>query len=345
MNDSLNEAQEILNDLENDLAKTRTLWKQIEMDNPGFDPVSEEHWKIRCARSWLHGATDVRESNQLEKWIFDHPPLSETAKSSASKCIKYWREWLVITKAYYEPFEDFEFEKPRKGESLISFILRMSKIVEEEGPCARLEWRALKSFLAYLRNIAMNEIAFIEQIFPQKMDVMHGRILRKIAPEVPSIPEEMAGTILTGLAHKCRFGPRNAHLTAAESLGLSWLCLTASRLRLPIHLKILKGIKITSLRLDGEFPTLLIPTFFGDRCIRISNRVAQFLHALSLIPSIKPRETILQSPFRSLTRTFAGVVEDMAPNPAFGNITYVSLLSPPHYFGNQRYQPKQLVFN
>lgn len=340
MNAPLKEAQEILNDLENDLAKTRALWKQIEIDNPGFDPVSDEHWKIRCARSWLHGATDIRESNQLEKWIVDHPPLSETAKSSAIQCIKYWREWLVIKDAYYEPFADFEFENPHEGESLIEFILRMAKIVEEEGPCARLEWRAMKSFLAYLRNIALEEIAFIEQIFPQKMDVIHGRIIRKIAPEVPSIPEETAGTILMGLAHRCRFGRRNAHLTAAESLGLSWFCLTASRLRLPIHIEALKDIKIKSLQLDGEFPTLLIPTFFGDRCIRISNRVAKFLRALSLIPSTKPRETILQSPLRSLTRTFAGVVDDVSPNPAFGNITYVSLLSPPHHFGNHRYQPK-----
>jgi len=216
----------------------------------------------------------------------------------------------------------------------------MAKIVEEEGPRARLEWRALKSFLSYLRNISLEEIAFIEQIFPQKMDVTHGRIIRKIAPEVPSIPEEVAGTVLMGLAHRCRFGRRNAQLIAAESLGLSWLCLTASRLRLPIHLEILKNIKINALQLDGEFPILLIPTFFGDRPIRISSRVAKFLHALSLIPSTKSRETILQSPFRSLTRTFAGVLKDISPNPTFGNITYVSLLSPPHHFGNHRYQTK-----
>lgn len=340
MNDPLQTAQDVLTDLENDLAKIRALWKQIEIDNPGFDPVSEEHWKIRHARSWLHGATEILESNQLEQWIFDHPPLSETAKSSAIKCIAHWKEWLAMKDAYYEPFEDFEFEEPTEGESLIDFILRMARIIEEEGPLARLEWRALKSFLSYLRNISLEEIAFIEQIFPQKMDVIHGRIIRKITPETPSIPVESAGVMLMRLAHKCRFGRRNAHLTAAESLGLSWLCLTASRLRLPIHLETLKSIKTKALHLDGEFPTLLIPTFFGERLIRISRRLAKFLHALSLIPSAVQRETILQSPFRSLTRTFAGVLKEISPNPVFGNITYMSLLSPPHQFGNHRYQPK-----
>ena len=171
------------------------------------------------------------------------------------------------------------------------------------------------------------------------MDIKHGRIIRIITPEVPSIPEETAAKIIIELARRCRFERRNAHLTAAESLGLCWLCLTASRLRLPIYLETLQAIKTTALHLRGEFPMLLVPTFFGDRPIRISCRLAKFLHALSLIPFKKPRETILQSPLRSLTRTFDAVLKKIAPNPEFGNITYVSLLSPPHC-GSYRYQPK-----
>ena len=171
------------------------------------------------------------------------------------------------------------------------------------------------------------------------MDIKHGRIIRIITPEVPSIPEETAAEIIIELARRCRFGRRNAQLTAAESLGLCWLCLTSSRLRLPIYLETLRAIKTTSLHLDGEFPILLVPTFFGDRSIRISHRLAKFLRALSLIPSKKPRETVLQSPHRSLTRTFDAALRKIEPNPEFGNITYVSLLSPP-CFGSHRYQPK-----
>jgi len=66
VNDPLKEAQEILNDLEKDLTKIRALWKQFDIDNPGFDPISEEHLKTKCARSWLHGATEILETNQLE---------------------------------------------------------------------------------------------------------------------------------------------------------------------------------------------------------------------------------------------------------------------------------------
>lgn len=339
-NAPLEEAKKILNDLKKSLEKIKNIWKELRTLNPGWEQLSEQNWIEKQARCWLHGATKIEEANELDRWLFDHPPLSETAKSNADKKVKCWREWLEIKDAYYEPFEDFEFEKPRRGESLIDFILRMAKAVEKEGPSARLEWRAFKSFLGYLRNISLDEIAFIEQIFPQKMDIKYGRIIRKIAPEVYSIPQETAVEILMELARKCQSGRRDAQLTAAESLGLCWLCLTASRLRLPIYLKTLQSIKATALQLDGKFPTLLIPTFFGDRPIRISSRVAQFLKALALIPSKKPRETILQRSSRRLNQTLESVLKKVSPNSEFGNITYVSFLSPPHHFDPHRYQPK-----
>lgn len=204
----------------------------------------------------------------------------------------------------------------------------MAKAVEEEGKGARLEWRAFKSFLAYMHNLSNEEIAFLEQIFPVKMDICHGRIIRKIAPEVYPIPQETARNLLVELAKMCRYSRPNAQLTAAESLGFCWLCLACSRLRLPVNLKTIWATKATALHLDDEFPTLLVPTLFGDRKIRISHRIAKFLYALSCIPSKKSRETILQRPFRSLTRTFDIALKNAAPKPEYGNITYVSLLSP-----------------
>lgn len=126
---------------------------------------------------------------------------------------------------------------------MIEYILRVARLIEEEGPGARVEWRAWKSFLGYLRNLITTEIAFIEQIFPQKMDVRHGSIVRKIAKEVPAISVTIASNIIMELDRICRMGRSNSQLVAAESLGLAWMCLTASRLRLTISflLKILKA--------------------------------------------------------------------------------------------------------
>jgi hypothetical protein len=237
MSDLLEEAKKVLTDLENELKTGKTIWESILSEQP-----PKRSWIEKQAKCWIHGVTDVREASEIERWLFDYPPLSEIAKSNAKNHVKCWREWLEIKDAYYEPFDDFEFEEPKKEESLIEFIHRISVLVEDEGPLTGFEWRAFKSFLAYLRQISIEEVAFIEQIFPRKMEIHHGRIIRIIAPEVPSIPQEMAAEILMELAQSCRFGRRNAQLTAAESLGLCWLCLTASRLRLPIHLY--KSIKL-----------------------------------------------------------------------------------------------------
>lgn len=192
-----------------------------------------------------------------------------------------------------------------------------------------------------MRKIAPEEIAFIEQIFPQKMDIHYGHIIRKIAPEIYPITQEIARDILCELAQMAIHGRSNSILTALESLGFAWLCLTASRLRLPTYIEMIRNTKPSAIIFEGDFPFLLIPTLFGERKIRISKRFAKFFLSLSEIPSKLPRETILQSQPRTLTRTFERALENCSINPSFGNITYVTMLSTPHIFGNEhRFKPK-----
>lgn len=335
------EAQAVLNDLEYELQKYRNLWDQLKKDNPEFEPVSNENWGKKHAQCWLHGATELEESNALEKWLFDSPPLSNTAKENALKHIKAWKDELEQSDAYYAVFDEFELETPHKDEILYDYLCRIAALVEKEGKGARLEWRALKSFLAYMRYLPPEEIAFIEQIFPQKMGIHFGQIIRKIPPEVYPISQEAAGAILFELAQMAIKGRPNSRLSALECLGLSWMCLTASRLRLPTYLERVTKTKALAISIDGEYPIMLVPTHFGERKVRISARVAKFLIALAKTPSKTSRETILQSPPRTLTRTFDRALKNCELNPKLGNITFVTLLSPPHIFGSSyRYQPK-----
>lgn len=341
MKNSINEAQKILEELLQEIQKEKDIRDRIKKDNPGFKQLSDKHWEQQEAFYWLHGATGLHETNELGRWLFDSPRLSDTAKSKASKCIKDWKRWLEQTDAYYGDFEDFKLEKPNKGEILYDYILRIAVLVEKEGKGARLEWRALKSFLAYLRYFIPQEVAFIEQIFPEEMDLSFGRIIRLIKPEVYPISQEIARDILFQLVQMGTKGRPNSFLTSLESLGQCWLCLTASRLRLPTHLKLIQEMKASAICIDDEFPYMLVPTLFGDRKVRISNHVAKFLIALSKIPSKEPREKILQSPKRSLTRTFSRALQNCALNYDKGNITYVTLLSSPHHFGRDvRSNPK-----
>ncbi len=285
------------------------------------------------ARYEKYGATVLMECNQLETWLFESPEPSETASTNAAHCIKCWRDYLEIKDAYYGDFEEFELPEPKEGEILQDYIMRMARLVEEEGKGSRLEWRALKSFLGYMRNLAHEEIAFIEQIFPFKMNIHDSRIIRLIEPEVYPISQAIAADILKELARMCKYGRPNAKHGAAEALGLCWLCLSASRMRLPITLTDIHGTKKTSVFADEKCAKLLVPTIFGNRSLRISRRLAKYLSALAGISSIDPRKTILQRPKRSLMRVLDRAIENLRLDPKLGNITFVTLISSPDISG------------
>lgn len=395
MNDPLSEIQHLLDKFEDELSMVRSIWKQLEIDNPGFEQVSEENWQEKQARMWLHGATNVWECNELERWLYGDLPATKIAQSPALGIYKAWRKWLKIagipkfttclvyekktqtyleveskepSDTYYADDDRFDIEKPAQDELLYNFIVRLAHSIEDDGQGHRLEWRALKSFLDFLRKTYPKEqVAFIEHIFPYKMKLHYGKIIRFIPPEAYPIPENTAAKILMELARRCRSGRPDAQQTAIESLALCWLCIAASRIRLPKTLETISNIKSTAVLsgaefsistiptyggnkfwrplVDGDFSVLLVPTLFGEQPLKISNRLCSFLKAVSSLPSKQPRETILKKPRRSLTRMFDEVVKSVKPNPKYGNITYLSLLNQPHIFGDYRYQPKYLKTN
>jgi len=203
MRKSLDEIQELLDEFETELLKIRDIWRQIEIDNPDFEQVSEENWQEKHARMWLHGGSSVHDCNRLERWLFDSPTLTKTALIPAINVYLTWRQWLEKKGplgAYYVDFNEFQVPKPEKEEVLIDFVILLARCVEDYGKGHRLEWRALKSFLGFIRDsFPVEEVAFIEQIFPKKMDVHFGKIVRVIPSEAYPIPEKTASEILTHL--------------------------------------------------------------------------------------------------------------------------------------------------
>lgn len=337
IHDSLNEIAVLLNGLESDLKNMENMWMPIEKESP--DPLFEKHWQQREARCWLHGSTDFFESQELEQWKIAPLALSDLAKTNARECIEHWREWLDQEDAYYEPFEMFTFPNPARDESLIDFLKKMA-IPMQQQELPPLGQRAFKSFLAYARKLAHEEWAFIEHIFPQDMRIEHDMITRKVSLESYPIPQETAAEIVKALAKQCCQGRKDARITSAEGLGLVWMCLATSKLRLPVLIKNMLHIKRATLNSERTDPQLAIPTLFGIKNVRISKRIARFLQILSSIPSSKPRTTLLQRPTRTLNGLLKTVMADVSPDSKFGNITYSSLLAPPHGFGQHRYQSK-----
>lgn len=75
----IEKAQSIILDLETELLQCKGVWIQIEKTNPGWEQLSDQNWQIKHARCWIHGATNILESIELDRWLFDNPPLSNTA--------------------------------------------------------------------------------------------------------------------------------------------------------------------------------------------------------------------------------------------------------------------------
>jgi hypothetical protein len=391
MRTPLDEACDILDEFEKDVAKVQADRKGIAEWSPAFEQVYPEHWQEKHCRMWLHGATKVYERNELERWLYGNLPATETAQSSALDVYKAWRKWLKIAgipkfktcpiydkktgswreieskeleDTYYAEDNRFDIKKPAKDETLLSFIVRLARSIEDGGKGHPLEWRALKSFLDFIRKqYPFEQVAFIEHIFPKKMDLHYGKIIRLIPQEAYPIPEKTAAEILIEFARRCRNGRPDSRHTAAEGLALCLLCIATSRIRLPKTLEMVYNIKAGAILSGAEFSISKIPTYgsdpssfhclsdndfsvlqtpswFGEQPLKISNRVAAFWKAVAEIPSPKPRNTILQRPMGSLRRAFDEVLQFVSPPSEYGNITYQSLLNQPHIFGDHRTQRK-----
>lgn len=397
MNSGLDEASAILDDFENEIIGVKTF-----CGYPATDTPHSQEWQEKYYRMWLHGATNVWERNELERWLTDYPSSTTVANSCAETMYTAWRKWLFVSgpiklskvwdydkksrshveresqhsETFYAEHDKFDIPRALEEEMLYDFIARLVRSFEDQydkhQKCERKErnvgdWlaeRALKSFLDFIRkNHPSEQVAFIEHIFPQKMSLHFGRIIRLIPPEAYPVPEKTAAEILIELARRCRSGHPVARHTAVESLALSLLCIACSRIRLPKNLEVVRKLKPGAVLSGTEFglskhstfgsktlpphltednfSVLQVPTWFGEQPLKISNRVAAFLKIIASIPSKKARITVFQKSRKSLEEMFNFALQEVAPDPKYGNITYSSLLiNQPHIHGDSRPQPK-----
>lgn len=337
MSDQLEAAKAALNDIEETMKNYPQILEAVLEANPVLEPLLRPNWSVTDEHYLVFGAPELSEFIDIQQWITSSRPLSKMALNPASKIIRRWKKRLETDDAYYGDFLDFKFNKPLKGESLLAFLHRLAEIIRIKGSLDQLGQRALKSFFFYLREAGMEEILMLEYLFPED-----GRAYtsRAFSEKAFCLPREITKDILQELSYMFYFGRPNAQLSAAESLGLCWVCLTASRVFVGSRVKDLAAIKSEALNFDGEFPTLQIPTSSGEIPVRISLRLAKFLLSLSQIPSSKPRDTIFQSPLRSLRRTFSTAVKAVSPRPDFENITFSRFGNMASFFHNHRHRSK-----
>ena len=327
----LSNAKEILTDLQNDIDGLQKIWAEIRENNPNFEEVSEENWEVRNAQCWLHGATNVNERNELEKWLNFELPLSATAKTKAKIFYHQWTEH-ILEEGVYADFYEEDLISPDDQENLYDYICKLADQVEQNGWGKKKNKQAIKSFLSYLRKeIPLREIAFLEHIFPEKMDLHNNSIIRLVKPQVFPISEIVAAQIIKTLIEDILHGRKNAQFKKAEALALCWLCLTSSRIRLPKTLESIHSIKISALTTKEEVTTAKIPTIFNAKKLQISQKVANYLKAIANIPSTTPRNTILQSGLHDLRRSLTLIIKKADIPSDLGSITFLTFMSYPHH--------------
>lgn len=327
------ELQSIIEELIAYIGHVKEIWNVIRKDNPDFEQVSEESWTSKEARLWMHGATNTHEAMELERWLFVEPPNSQTAKSIAMDNYLAWGDHLREDGSYND-FRQHDLTEPQENEPLVEYIINLSRVIEENGWETKRQKLALHSFLHFLReDYQQEDIAFIEHIFPKKMDIKGRRVIRKTPPQIHPIPHELAGTIIKTLAYQCCYGRTNARHHAGEALALIWLCISSSRIRWPRNLESIHELESSAIVLDKEHPELCAPSIFGSYPVRISNQVAKFFSAIANIPSKKRRKTILQTSLPDLRKPLNTAIKKVDPSPDLGKITFLTFLSHPHHFG------------
>lgn len=133
--DSLTQALAILKDLEQSIEERRKVWQSLRKSNPHFEQLSEENWGNTKARSWLHGATEVPECNELEKWLYSKTEPSKLAHSKAHPLISDWKSENDNKK----PFGSYYCDDPQftlvsePNETLKGFIERMAEDIEKNA--------------------------------------------------------------------------------------------------------------------------------------------------------------------------------------------------------------------
>lgn len=330
MNKDCSELKRILEDLIDEIDHVKTIWQGIRELNPSFEQMSEDSWRKKMACLWIHGATKPIEANELERWLFVYPSLSCTAKSEAGDHYLKWSKH-IFEDGVYADFAETDLLKPEKEELLFEYIVRLAQTLEHVGWGTKKNERALKSFLHFLRRYDQEEVAFIEHIFPQKMDLHYGQIIRKVPPQVRPISQKVAALIIKELAYECAYGRPDARHHAGEALALIWMCLSAARIRWRRSLESVHAIESNAFIFIEENPQLLVPSFFGPYGVRIGKLVTRFLQAVANIHSDIPRKTILQTALPDLRKPLNKAIKKIDLPPHIGKITFVTFLSPPHY--------------
>lgn len=172
------------------------------------------------------------------------------------------------------------------------------------------------------------------------MTIYYDNIIRKVPITVYPIDIWTVAEILQNLAHLLFEGRPNAQESAAQALGLAWVCLASGLSRFMTQLKILHELPRNNLQELGQGTpskpnqSLTIRTFFGKKNAVISKTLYSYLLAL---PRTNPHY-IFGRPLRTLRLILDQAVKASKGAQKLGKITFLTLMQHPHEHEGHRFK-------
>ena len=278
--------------------------------------------------------------------------------------ILLYQEWLRLDRNVIDRGEIIP--QPEEDCTLILYLKYLETKITKECEERAVWMLSLKSFLNYLREDIPDKsmLGGLETIFPYKMDIREHFvlektkdgikkvrrlvILRNILPSVYPIDIHKTAQIMKNLFKTVLEGRQNSQHSAAETLGFTWICHAAASACVITEEKVLFGLKISDLiaPLPGTKKEWFKPEYYlrvrtinGFVNVPISKYLYDYLLALPRKPLSKQ---IFCLPWRGVHRTLLS--KGISPSFINGeakedNLSFLTLMSPPHHAEGQRYRP------
>jgi hypothetical protein len=329
MSYDLNPVKRVLRDLKEKIAF------RIETMGHPCSPISPElgsrinFSEIEQARCWMF-ATDhylpLMMKKPRERRI---PPLFLDPDSA----FKWYDEWFKQAHDLKIRFNIIPC--PNKGIILLEYLHELAQQIVSINKEEKW-WESLASFVNFIRqHLNSMERGFLNDFFPAEMDVQGDLITRIIQPQRYPIDQFNVAKIIQSLVTMVLTSRKNAQKNAAQALGLLWVCLTGSFLRLTLEIKQLRKLSSADLKLCQPFPSLSLLTPHGEIQAPISRILHDYLQALCQQQPQSAR--ILSAPQSCLDRTLRNAIKQIA-HPYSGEITFLTFMSLPQEISVHRYQ-------
>lgn len=298
--------------------------------------VVDSYWEKDDAYTWLYGTPRYHRHMCRMGTKRPIPPFySQPVQPLFDKWLELYLDVQSIP-SYHIP-------KPSSGETVHAYLQRLQSIVVNEGERRKIWWLSLRSFTDFLRDETRRQIESLGEldvIFPEDMTIYFDGIIRKVPITLYPIDIWAAAEIIQNLANLVFDSRPNAQLSAAQALGLAWVCLASGHAQFMTRLEFLHELHPSSpkeLKQDDPFKPnhyLTTRTFFGKIDAPISKMLHDYLLAL---PKTNPHY-IFDQPLRTLRRALDRAISISKQAQDLGKITFLTLMHQSHEGRGHRFK-------